>query len=55
MGLEVPEILMSGNHQMVDEWRKNESIKLTKERRPDLWEKYLENNPPKEEKKKRRK
>ena len=39
-GLEVPEILLSGNHQKIDEWRKNKSIEKTKERRPDLWEKY---------------
>lgn len=39
-GLEVPKILLSGNHQKIDEWRKNKSIEKTKERRPDLWEKY---------------
>lgn len=32
----VPEILKSGNHKMIDEWRKGEAIKRTKERRPDL-------------------
>lgn len=34
----VPEILMSGNHKLVDEWRHEESIKRTLERRPDLLE-----------------
>ena len=36
MGLEVPEVLISGDHKKVDEWRKNEAAKLTKSRRPDL-------------------
>lgn len=40
-GEEVPEILLSGNHQMIDLWRFEESVKLTKERRPDLFEKFL--------------
>ena len=36
MGLEVPEVLISGDHKKVDEWRRNEAEKLTKSRRPDL-------------------
>ena len=36
MGKEVPEVLLSGNHKMIDEWRLNKSIERTKERRPDL-------------------
>lgn len=35
-GLEVPEVLISGDHKKVDEWRKMQSAKITKERRPDL-------------------
>ena len=35
-GMKVPEVLLSGNHKKVDEWRYQESIKRTKERRPDL-------------------
>jgi tRNA (guanine37-N1)-methyltransferase len=35
-GLEVPEVLLSGNHKDIDNWRLNESIKKTKQRRPDL-------------------
>ena len=38
-GMKVPEILSSGNHQKISEWRLNEKIKRTKERRPDLLEK----------------
>ncbi|NJK49552.1 tRNA (guanosine(37)-N1)-methyltransferase TrmD [Candidatus Gracilibacteria bacterium] len=41
---EVPEVLRSGNHSEIDRWRKQEQIKRTKERRPDLWEKWLESN-----------
>ncbi len=37
-GLKVPDVLLSGNHQEVDKWRLNESIKLTKKLRPDLIE-----------------
>lgn len=36
MGLKVPEVLLSGNHQMIDKWRAEESERLTKTRRPDL-------------------
>lgn len=35
-GLEVPEVLLSGDHKKIDEYRYNESVKRTKERRPDL-------------------
>lgn len=37
-GLEVPEVLMSGNHAHIATWRRNESLKRTAERRPDLLE-----------------
>ena len=35
-GWKVPDILMSGNHKKIDEWRLEQSMKRTKERRPDL-------------------
>jgi tRNA (guanine37-N1)-methyltransferase len=35
-GWKVPEILMSGNHKLIDEWRHEQSVKRTEERRPDL-------------------
>ncbi len=38
MGLEVPEVLIGGNHGEVDRWRKTESERLTKKMRPDLYE-----------------
>ncbi|MDD5823550.1 MAG: tRNA (guanosine(37)-N1)-methyltransferase TrmD [Firmicutes bacterium] len=40
-GMEVPEVLLSGNHQMIDLWRFEEAVKLTAERRPDLFEKFV--------------
>lgn len=54
-GHKVPDVILSGNHQKIDQWRKEESEKLTKERRPDLWTSYIEKNPVKEVKKNRRK
>lgn len=39
MGLEVPEILLSGNHEEVNKWRAEQSLKRTKERRKDLLKK----------------
>lgn len=35
-GLNVPDVLISGNHQKIDEWRRKESLRLTYERRPEL-------------------
>jgi tRNA (guanine37-N1)-methyltransferase len=35
-GMEVPEVLVSGDHKKIDEWRRQEAYKRTKERRPDL-------------------
>ena len=37
-GLTVPEVLISGNHQNIDKWRKEQSFKITKRLRPDLLE-----------------
>ncbi|MCB1453478.1 MAG: tRNA (guanosine(37)-N1)-methyltransferase TrmD [Rhizobiaceae bacterium] len=36
-GLMIPDVLISGNHARIAEWRHNEARKLTAERRPDLW------------------
>ena len=37
-GMKVPEVLTSGNHQKIKEWRMKESLRRTLERRPDLLE-----------------
>ena len=38
-GMEVPEVLLSGDHKKIEEYRYNESLRITKERRPDLLDK----------------
>jgi tRNA (guanine37-N1)-methyltransferase len=40
-GAPIPEVLTSGDHAKVAEWRRAEAERLTKERRPDLWAAYL--------------
>lgn len=42
MGKRVPEVLLSGHHAKIAEWRHQMSLERTKEKRPDLYEKYLE-------------
>ena len=37
MGMRVPEVLLSGHHARIDAWRQEQSVKRTKERRPDLF------------------
>lgn len=41
-GKKVPEVILSGHHANIAEWRLEQSIERTKERRPDLYAKYLE-------------
>ncbi|MBO5344974.1 MAG: tRNA (guanosine(37)-N1)-methyltransferase TrmD [Clostridia bacterium] len=38
MGLSVPEVLVSGDHEKIDKWRREQSEKITKQRRPDLFD-----------------
>jgi tRNA (guanine37-N1)-methyltransferase len=40
-GRAVPEVLVSGDHQRVRDWRRAEAKRLTRERRPDLWRRYV--------------
>jgi len=35
-GWKVPDVLLSGNHKLIEEWRHNQAIKRTEERRPDI-------------------
>ncbi len=42
-GRRIPDILTSGDHGAVARWRQEESERITRERRPDLWEKHREN------------
>jgi tRNA (guanine37-N1)-methyltransferase len=39
-GWQVPEVLRSGNHQAIAQWRLEQQRDRTRQRRPDLWEKY---------------
>ncbi|MEM8701455.1 MAG: tRNA (guanosine(37)-N1)-methyltransferase TrmD [Pseudomonadota bacterium] len=40
-GLTIPDVLTSGNHQKIHDWRMAEAERLTRERRPDLWDAYM--------------
>ena len=51
-GKEVPKILMSGHHANIEKWRQEQSIARTKQRRPDMYQTYLERNEEKRSKKK---
>lgn len=42
-GLQVPEVLLNGNHKEINEFRFQESLKRTKIKRPDLYSAYIEN------------
>ena len=39
---EVPEVLLSGDHKKIGLWRFEQAMRLTKERRPDMWQKFVE-------------
>ena len=39
----VPEVLLSGDHNKIKDWRLSQSEAITRVRRPDLWEKYKKN------------
>jgi tRNA (guanine37-N1)-methyltransferase len=43
-GLKVPEILLSGDHKKIKEWRSQKSEERTKQRRPDLYKNFNKNN-----------
>ncbi len=40
-GLSVPEVLLSGHHEKIEVWRQEQKMERTRERRPDLYKKYL--------------
>ncbi len=44
--MEVPEVLVSGHHKLIHLWQFEKSLELTKERRPDLFEKFIKSPPP---------
>lgn len=43
-GLEVPQVLLNGNHKEINEFRFQQQLIRTKNKRPDLYQKYMDNN-----------
>ena len=43
-GKEIPSVLLTGDHEKIKDWRLSQSEAITRRRRPDLWEKYKNNN-----------
>ena len=43
-GKMIPEVLLSGDHQKIAMWRHDQALKITQERRPDLYDMYLRDN-----------
>ena len=41
MGRKVPDVLVSGNHALIAKWRMEQSLEVTKNNRPDMYEKYI--------------
>jgi tRNA (guanine37-N1)-methyltransferase len=54
-GREVPPVLLSGHHGNIDAWRLEQSLALTRERRPDLYDAYMAAHPPKVKKPRKKK
>jgi tRNA (guanine37-N1)-methyltransferase len=53
-GMAVPDVLLNGNHRLIENWKLEQALRLTRERRPDLFEKFVmekESSLSKEEKK----
>lgn len=44
LGYKVPEVLLNGNHKLIEEFRMQQKIERTKNKRPDLYQKWLKNN-----------
>ena len=42
-GLDIPEVLVSGDHKRIAKWRQEQREAATRERRPDLWAAHLAN------------
>jgi len=54
-GMPVPDILLSGNHKAMAQWRQAQREARTEQRRPDLWQAYVAGRPPEAEKKRKKK
>ena len=51
-GRVIPDVLLSGDHQRIADWRDEQRKEITRTRRPDLWERFLANGPIRREKNK---
>ena len=40
-GMDVPEVLLSGHHQKIEDWRQKRREEVTQQKRPDIWKSYL--------------
>ena len=54
-GVDVPDVLLSGHHANIQKWRTEEALRITKERRPEMYAAYVAAHPPKEKKSRRKK
>ena len=52
-GEKVPEILLSGHHKNIMEWKHKNSLERTRKKRPDMYRKYMKNHPEEKEKSKK--
>jgi len=43
-GWKVPDILLSGHHEQIARWRRNQQEERTRQKRPDLWRKFIDSN-----------
>ncbi|MCB8758350.1 tRNA (guanosine(37)-N1)-methyltransferase TrmD [Planktothrix agardhii] len=44
-GMPVPDVLLSGHHGNIEQWRKQQQLQRTRERRPDLWQDWIREHP----------
>ena len=44
-GITVPDVLLSGHHGKIEQWRKQQQLQRTRERRPDLWQDWIREHP----------
>jgi tRNA (guanine37-N1)-methyltransferase len=42
--MSVPDVLVSGHHKEIEDWRQSKRKHITQEKRPDLWRQYLKNS-----------
>lgn len=48
-GHRVPDVLLSGDHKKISDWRAEKALEKTRKRRSDLWQRYLDKTPSEEE------